>query len=115
MSKKDSMKELLSTSIKKEESKIDKRFANADSLIIPTKPKTVVTIENQHAVRVTYTLSEYDIEVIDKLVNRACLLGRITNKSEMIRAGIQALLNHNDSSFLKTIDGVEKLKKGRPV
>lgn len=115
MNKKDSMKKLLSTSIKEEGSKIDKRFANADSLIIPTKPKNTILVESQHAIRSTFTLSSHDIDAVDKLVNRAGLLGRATNKSEIIRAAIQALFDHNDASFIEIVDGVEKLKKGRPV
>jgi hypothetical protein len=118
MNKKDSVKNLLSASIRKEETKITQRFENADSLIIPTTatpPPPLPTATKQHAVRVTYTFSAEDIELLDRLVTRACLLGRVTNKSEMMRAGMHALSTHNDASFLALMDGIEKLKKGRPV
>jgi Arc/MetJ-type ribon-helix-helix transcriptional regulator len=38
-----------------------------------------------------------------------------TNKSELIRAGLHALMQMNDAELKQMLDGLEKIKTGRPA
>ena len=71
----------------------------------PHKPKLV---------RDSFTIPKDEYQVIDALKQRALGLEQHVRKSELLRAGIQALAAMNDRAFLKAIGGVPTLKTGRP-
>lgn len=114
--KKGSLRNRLSASIQSEGKKLDERFAAADSIMLPKpQPKPLITATNtQKALKVTFTFNDTDIDLLEQLVTRSALLGKITNKSEMLRAGLQSLITQNEKDFIRIIDGVEKMKKGKP-
>ena len=65
-------------------------------------------------VRDSFTMPKDEYQVIDALKGRALGLQKQVRKSELLRAGIQALAAMNDRTFLKAIADVPTLKTGRP-
>ena len=65
-------------------------------------------------VRDSFTMPKDEYQVIDALKRRALGLQKQVRKSELLRAGIQALAAMNDRAFLKAIADVPTLKTGRP-
>ena len=65
-------------------------------------------------VRDSFTIPKDEYQVLESLKNRGLGLGQQVRKSELLRAGIQALAAMNDRAFLKAIGGVPTLKTGRP-
>lgn len=72
----------------------------------PRKPKLV---------RDSFTIPKDEYAVLDALKQRAAKLGRPAKKSEVLRAGVQALAAMPDSAFLAAVGGVPALKTGRPA
>lgn len=72
----------------------------------PRKPKLV---------RDSFTIPKDEYAVLELLKQRAAKLGRPTKKSEVLRAGVQALAAMTDSAFLASVGGVPALKTGRPA
>ena len=65
-------------------------------------------------VRDSFTMPKDEYQVLDALKVRALGLEKQVRKSELLRAGIQALSAMNDRAFLKAIGAVPTLKTGRP-
>ena len=65
-------------------------------------------------VRDSFTMPKDEYQVLDALKRRALELQKHVRKSELLRAGIQALAAMNDRALLKALDGVPTLKTGRP-
>lgn len=65
-------------------------------------------------VRDSFTMPKDEYQVLDALKRRALGLEKHVRKSELLRAGIQALAAMNDRAFLKSLGGVPTLKTGRP-
>ena len=65
-------------------------------------------------VRDSFTMPKDEYQVIDALKRRALGLQKPVRKSELLRAGIQALAAMNDRAFLKAVNEVPTLKTGRP-
>lgn len=73
---------------------------------VPKKPKLV---------RDSFTFPEADYARIGALKQRALKAGREVKKSELLRAGLVALSGLSDSVLLQALDGIDKLKPGRPA
>lgn len=82
------------------------KTAKADKAEKPRKPKLV---------RDSFTIPKDEYAVLDLLKERAAKLGRPTKKSEVLRAGVQALAAMTDSAFLASVGSVPALKTGRPA
>jgi hypothetical protein len=65
-------------------------------------------------VRDSFTMPKDEYQVIDALKRRALGLEKHVRKSELLRAGIQALAAMSDRAFLKAVNEVPTLKTGRP-
>ena len=65
-------------------------------------------------IRDSFTLPENDHQLIALLQERSLGLRLHSTKGEILRAGLHALAKMDDESFLTYINGVEKLKPGRP-
>jgi len=63
-------------------------------------------------VRDTYTLPQPEFEQIEKLRLRAMKKGIDRNKSEMIRAGLRALKDMNETDFKAAINKIVRTKRG---
>ena len=66
-------------------------------------------------VRDSFTMPKDEYAVLDQLKSRAAKLGRPTKKSEVLRAGVQALAAMGDAAFLATVTAVPAIKTGRPA
>ncbi|HSD39403.1 MAG TPA: hypothetical protein VLC92_17985 [Rhodocyclaceae bacterium] len=65
-------------------------------------------------VRDSFTFPQSDYELIAVLKQRALSAEREIKKSEVLRAGLAALAAMADTSLLKALDGVVRIKTGRP-
>jgi len=65
-------------------------------------------------VRDSFTIPRDEYGVIDALKLRAAKLGRITKKSELLRAGLKLLAACGDAGLLGALEAVPPVKTGRP-
>ncbi len=72
-----------------------------------TKPKAKL-------VRDSFTMPHAEFEQIATLKARALAFGRPVKKSELLRAGLHALVAMKDAALRKAIDQLVPLKPGRP-
>jgi hypothetical protein len=117
------LKAALTNSLKAEDSAVRDRFERAESLLGQTpKPEAPATnnpppVERkQKTIRDSFTMPEEDAKLLGVLQER-CLtaLSLATNKSELIRAGLHALMQMDDVDLKQVLDGLEKIKTGRPA
>ena len=121
MAKKD-MKAALKSSLLGEEKSVNARFEKAESLLgssdkkrgtLPQEKK-IGQQEKAKVVRDSFTMPQVDYELISVLKNRSLNSGVQTTKSEILRAGLLALDQMNETDFLNKLRIVEKIKTGRP-
>ena len=84
------------------------KAANVES-VKPVKEKKV------KVVRDSFTLPKTEFLQIADMKKRAMALGVDVKKSELIRAGLQALSGLTDASFKKALASVPTIKTGRPA
>ncbi|AKU11129.1 hypothetical protein AzCIB_1224 [Azoarcus sp. CIB] len=65
--------------------------------------------------RDSFTFPAADHARLGELKERALKSGREIKKSELLRAGLAALVAMPDAAFLAALDGVERIKTGRPA
>lgn len=65
-------------------------------------------------IRETFSMPPEDSLLIDKLRQRAAVQGVMLNRSEILRAGLAALLNLSDAELAEVGSKVPKMKSGRP-
>lgn len=65
-------------------------------------------------VRDSFTMPHNDYDLIAGIKERCLKAGVSTKKSEVLRAALQRLAALSDATLVKTIDGLEKIKTGRP-
>src|SRR5262245_25965065 len=78
------------------------------------KPKKTKPIKRVKSIREIFSYSANDAELLQKLIKRAGRIGSLSNKSEVIRAGLIALEKLSDDNFHDTLKAVSKLKPGPP-
>ncbi len=66
-------------------------------------------------VRDSFTLPKTELLQIADMKKRAMALGVEVKKSELIRAGLQALCSMADAAFKKALGNVPTIKTGRPA
>lgn len=66
-------------------------------------------------VRDSFTMPKTEYAAIDVLKLRAARLGRPAKKSELLRAGVQALTAMTDAQFLAGVGALAAIKTGRPA
>jgi hypothetical protein len=72
----------------------------------PRKPKLV---------RDSFTIPKTEYGVLQELKDRAARLGKPVKKSELLRAGVQALAKMADPDFVSSVTAVPAIKTGRPA
>lgn len=72
----------------------------------PKKPKLV---------RDSFTIPKPEYEAIAALKLRAAKLGQTPKKSELLRAGLKALVAMGDAALLASLAAVPPIKTGRPA
>lgn len=65
-------------------------------------------------VRDSFTMPQQDFDLIAALKKRALAAGHVAKKSELLRAGLHALAGLDESALGMALDGLTKLKAGRP-
>lgn len=69
---------------------------------------------NRAVIRENFSFPPSDSELIEVLRKRAAREGVLLNRSEMLRAGLAALIKLSDAEIAKIGGQVPKLKTGRP-
>lgn len=67
----------------------------------------------EEMVRANFTVLQSDLTLVDAIKKRCLLLGIETNKSELIRAGIDSLAKLSDTKLRDTLANLPKPKVGR--
>ena len=80
--------------------------------IAPTKPLKDKKVK---VVRDSFTIPKNELLQIGEMKKRALGLSVEIKKSELIRAGLQALASMPDASFKKALASVPTIKTGRPA
>jgi hypothetical protein len=78
----------------------------------PAKPAKEKKVK---VVRDSFTLPKTELLQIADMKKRAMALGVEVKKSELIRAGLQALSTLSDAPFKKALGNVPTIKTGRPA
>jgi hypothetical protein len=117
------MKEALANSLQAEDAAVRNRFEKADSLFgdrpesLPSPVETAPQPEKDDkskVVRDSFTLPAQDYDLIAVIRGR-CLASAVSvNKGEVVRAGLHALQQMSDTELLQIVEGLEKVKTGRP-
>jgi hypothetical protein len=114
LNKKD-MRTALGASLKAEEQAVKNRFEKAESVLggrySPAKESAKVISK---VVRDSFTMVEQDYELIPTLKGRCLKLGIIVNKSQVLRAGLNALVQLSDEKLVEIVHGLAEVKTGRP-
>ncbi len=84
--------------------------ATAQKPAAPAKPPKL----KAKLVRDSFTMPQSDFALIAVLKERAIGFKRPTKKSELLRAGLQALAGLNDASLQAALNALTPLKPGRP-
>lgn len=113
---KKSIKAALGASLQAEERAVKNRFEKAESLLSKKVPPaaTVNLDENgHHVIRDSFSIPSIDYDLIELIKKRCLKNGAHATKSEIMRAGLHALMSMSDKDLLNVLDGVVKLKPGR--
>jgi hypothetical protein len=65
-------------------------------------------------VRDSFTMPQTDYDLIAEIKQKALKAGLHVKKSELLRAGLQALSKLNTAQLKQTVINLEKIKTGRP-
>ncbi len=116
MAKKD-VRRALTHSLSAEEISIQNRFEEADAVMsrIGEKKGSEKKVSASKVVRDSFTIPQNDYSKIAELRSRCLSKARNVTKSEIIRAGLNALEALGDEEFLAVVDELEKVKTGRPT
>jgi len=141
MVKKKDMKAALQNSLTEEDKAVNDRFAKADSVLLRgeelrgeksllegEEAQTATASRSRRSGRVaemaplpqalvirdSFTMPEKDYELIRAIQANLLKVGVHLNKSEILRAGLHALIEMQQPGLMKVAAGVEKVKTGRP-
>jgi len=101
-------------STKKSAAKSAPTSAAKKTALPPAAVPTPAAKVKQKLVRDSFTIPKSEYAVLEALKHRAANLKRPVKKSELLRAGIEALNTMSDKAFLAAIGNVPSLKTGRP-
>jgi hypothetical protein len=116
MSKK-TMRDALGSSLKAEEQAVKDRFERAETVLAKGDSKKVSGKQTPPVGRVikdSFTMPQSDYDLIAQLKKRVMMAGIETSKSEVLRAGLNALQAMSERELLKVFEGLVKVKQGRP-
>lgn len=125
---KQDIKAALSKSLEAEDNAVRSRFEKAESLLGPKrkkakrpkdkdeqrKPPKKPKPSKPKVIRDSFSLPEDDYGLIKDLQKRCLGLAQSVSKSELVRAGLHALVKKSDAEIIKTLNRLEKVKTGRP-
>ncbi len=122
---KKSMKSALNASLKAEDEAVKSRFEKAESLLkeklpsssqpIDSAPEVKEQTKKERVIRDSFTLPSGDYDLI-AVIRQRCLSSAINaTKSEVIRAGLHALMEMTEEELVRLVSSLEKVKTGRPT
>ncbi|MET0349372.1 MAG: hypothetical protein ABW067_06270 [Rhizobacter sp.] len=91
-----------------------KKAVAAKKPVAAPAPEKAPKPAKQKLVRDSFTMPSSDFALIDSLKERALGFRRPTKKSELLRAGLQALAALTDAQLQAALGRLEPLKTGRP-
>lgn len=80
----------------------------------PKAPKAPKAAKADKVVRDSFTMPQSDFDIIDRIKLRAIEWKQPVKKSEVLRAGLQALEALTDAKVRALLTGLAPIKKGRP-
>lgn len=114
------MKTALSASLQAEDEAVRQRFEVAERLLGQGNPASPPPAsepevpEVERVIRDSFTLPAEDYELIGSLRQR-CLENAVNvSKSELMRAGLHALIQMSDEELVQVTRSLKKVKTGRP-
>ncbi|MBD1865585.1 hypothetical protein H6F72_28900 [Trichocoleus sp. FACHB-46] len=119
-----SMKSALTTSLQAEDQAVKSRFEKAESLLgdkLPSNSQPMASTPEvkeqspERVIRDSFTLPSGDYELIAAIRQRCLNSAFNATKSEVIRAGLHALLEMPEEELIRIISNLEKVKTGRPI
>jgi len=117
VAKKD-MKSALGASLKAEERAVRDRFEKAESVIGGGKAASGAQPPPSNGagkvIRDSFTIPGDEYELISRIKKRCMKAGVSANKSEVLRAGLAALDAMSDGELAKAVEGLARVKTGRP-
>ena len=90
------------------------KIVDAAPVVVAEAAAKPAKVHKPKLVRDSFTIPKDEYQVLAELKSRALGLEVQVRKSELLRAGIQALSSMTDRSFLSAIAAVPTLKTGRP-
>lgn len=91
------------------------KAGKTDKTTLKETAKTSDKVKKPKLVRDSFTMPKNEYEAIAALKQRAARLGHAPKKSELLRAGIQALMAMSDAALMHSLSQVPALKTGRPA
>ena len=120
-----SMKSALNASLQAEDAAVKSRFEKAESLLgekaqVDNQPMSSVSdtkeqTKQERVIRDSFTLPSGDYELIATIRQRCLASALNATKSEVIRAGLHALVEMPEEELIELVSNLEKVKTGRPV
>ena len=116
---KDPLGGALAKSLQDEHAAVDERFERAERVLggqgaqRPPRHSKRPVQKKIRVVRDTFSFPEFDYALLARLQQRCLDSGHNASKSELIRAGLNALAQMKEPQLLKVVRAVEKLKPGR--
>ncbi|MFM8766847.1 MAG: hypothetical protein ACKOD9_03445 [Rubrivivax sp.] len=80
----------------------------------PASPEKPPKPAKLRLVRDSFTMPEADVALLAVLKARALGLGRATEKSELLRAGLQLLNQQEPTVLMAALERLQPIKTGRP-
>jgi hypothetical protein len=117
VTKKD-MKSALGASLKAEEQAVRNRFEKAESVIGGGKAASRAQEQPRNGadkvIRDSFTIPGDEYELISRIKKRCMKAGINANKSEVLRAGLAALVAMPDKNLASLFGKLPRVKTGRP-
>lgn len=120
MAKRD-LKSQLGATLKAETQAVRNRFERADAVLGKTdRPRRLTPVAEPPAeigprvIRDSFTMPGFDYDLIWTIKQRCLVLGMGVTKSEVLRAGLKALMAMPEKDLKAVVEGLEKVKTGRP-
>jgi hypothetical protein len=119
------MKSALTESLQAEDTAFRNRFERAESLlggnaskdtdpVSSEKLESIAETSASQVVRDTFTFPVEDLNRIAEIQERCLQSAKMVNRSEIVRAGLQALSRMTDAELVEVVNGLTKVRPGRP-
>jgi hypothetical protein len=120
-----SMKSALNASLQAEDAAVKSRFEKAENWLgekaqpdhqpRPSAFDTKDRTKQERVIRDSFTLPSGDYELIAAIRQRCLASALNATKSEVIRAGLYALIEMPEEELIRLVSNLEKVKTGRPA